>query len=212
VNCTTVRGIIQEYLEGRLSQLDRNELVSHVDKCAACEEEVLAYREMFGVLRGLPRHEAPRRVTNAVMAHLAAEGVFKTPVASSSPLERFLSLPAAARYPLAAAIVITALYIPLAAALGMMRGSVTSVTGRIAEAYLAVQGAMGGMAVLATFFETLSTYARAIRTVLQAFGSLVSRGEGTWVVAIAIAIVLSVALAFLIGRRRKSVHHATYSL
>ena len=212
MKCTTVRGIIQEYLEGRLSQLDRNELVSHVDECAACEEEVLAYREMFGVLRGLPRYEAPRRVTNAVIAHLASEGVFKTPKTSISALGRFLALPAAARYPLAAAVVIAALYVPLAAALGMMRGSVTSVTGRIAEAYVAIQGAMGSMSILAAFFETLSTYARAFRTVLQAFGSLVSRGDGAWMGAIVAAIVLSVALAFLIGRRRKSVHHATYSL
>jgi len=212
VNCTTVRGITQEYLEGRLSQLDRNELVSHVDECAACEEEVLAYREMFGVLRGLPRHEAPSRVTNAVMAHLASEGVFKTPTTTISALGRFLALPAAARYPLAAAVVIAALYVPLAAALGMMRGSVTSITGRIAEAYLAIQGAMGGMSVLATFFDTLSTYARAFKTVLQASGSVVSRGDSALLIAVVMAIVLSVALAVFIGRRRKSTHHATYSL
>ena len=212
MKCTTVRGIIQEYLEGRLSQLDRNELVSHVDKCAACEEEVLAYREMFGVLRGMPRYEAPRRVTNAVMAHLASESAFKAQSTSVSVLGRFLALPAAARYPLAAALVITALYVPLAAALGMMRGSVSSITSRIAEAYGAVQGAMGGMSVLATFFETLSTYARAFKTVLQASGSVVSRGDGAWLAAIVITVALSVALALLIGRRRKSIHHATYSL
>lgn len=212
MNCTTVRGVTQEYLEGRFSQLERNELVSHVDECAACEEEVLAYREMFGVLRELPRHEAPTRVTNAVMAHFAAEGAFKAPAKTVSVLGRFLALPAAARYPLAAALVIIALYAPLAAALGMMRGSVTSITGRIAEAYGAVQGATGSLSILAAFFESLTTYARAFKTVLQAFGSLVSRGDGAWVVAIVIAVVFSVALAFLIGKRRKSVHHATYSL
>lgn len=212
MNCTTVRGIIQEYLEGRLSQLERNELVTHVDECAACEEEVLAYREMFGMLRTLPRHEAPRRVTNAVMAHLAAEGALRTPKVSVSLFNRFLALPAAARYPLAAAAVIAALYAPLAAALGMMRGSVSVTTGRIAEAYIAMQSALSGMSVLGTFFETVSTYARTFKTVLQAFGSLVSRGDGVWVFAVAAAIVLSVALAILIGRRRKSIHHATYSL
>jgi hypothetical protein len=212
VNCTTVKGVIQEYLEGRLSQLERNELVSHVDECAACEEEVLAYREMFGVLRELPRQEAPSRVTNAVMAHFAAEGAFKAPTTTVSVLGRFLALPAAARYPLAAAMVIAALYVPLAAALGLMRGSVTSLSGRIAEAYVAIQGAMGGISVLASFFESLTTYTRAFRTILQAFGSLVSRGDGALIVAIAVAVVFSVALALLIGKRRKSVHHATYSL
>lgn len=212
MNCTTVNGIIQEYLEGRLSQLERNELVSHVDECASCEEEVLAYREMFGRLRSLPRHEAPRRVTNAVMAHLAAEGALRTPRVSLSPLGRFLALPAAARYPVAAVVVIAALYAPLAAALGMMRGSVSAVTGRFAEAYVALQSAISGMSVFGAFFESASTYARAFKTVLQAFGSVISRGEGVWVVAVAAAVVLSVALTVLISRRRKSIHHATYSL
>jgi anti-sigma factor RsiW len=65
---------MQTYLEGRLPTLERNEFVYHVTECASCESEVIEYRDVFRLLREMPRLEAPTRLNVAVMAHLHAEG------------------------------------------------------------------------------------------------------------------------------------------
>jgi hypothetical protein len=215
MNCKTVRSCVQEYLEGRLPTLERNEFVHHVSECAACEDEVLAYREIFGGLRSLERVEAPPRVSRAVLAHLRADGrIYETPVpVVSRILERFFSLPALLRYPLAASLLIAILYVPLAALLGVMRGSVTSATDVVTNLYTTVHGALSGVSAFATFFDALESYARAfsaVRGAATAFAA--AAGENLLLVVVGLLVVCTgVVAATIIARRKRGSHHATFS-
>jgi hypothetical protein len=216
MNCKTVRRSVQEYLEGRLPRLERNEFVSHVSECNACEEEVLAYREVFGELGAMKREEAPARISLAVMAHLKAEGrIYETPVpAMVRVLERFFALPGIARYPIAAALLIGLLYVPLAALLGLMRGSVTSTTGILTSAYVTATDALGGVSWITTFFDALESYARALKAVHGALITLASTAGNSFLsVGIGLALLATaVFAATMIARRKRSSHHAIFGL
>ncbi|MCH7548779.1 MAG: zf-HC2 domain-containing protein [Candidatus Krumholzibacteriota bacterium] len=216
MNCQRVIDSVQEYLEGRMPRLERNEFVSHVSECTACEEEVLHYREVFGGLRELERFEAPSRVSRAVIAHLKADGrIYEASVpAFARAVERFLALPALARYPLAAALLVAILYVPLAALLGLARGSVTSVTEVLTGAYITVHAALSGVSLFATFFDALGSYARAFKAVHGAVVALASNaGESFWLLGIALVIVSAAVLGVtMVARRKRSSHHAIFGL
>jgi len=216
MNCQTVRNSVQEYLEGRLPRLERNEFVSHVSECNACEEEVLAYREVFGGLKTMEREEAPTRISLAVMAHLKAEGrIYETPVpVVARVVGRFLALPGIARYPLAAALLIAVLYVPLAALLGLMRGSVTSATSVLTSAYVTATDALSGVSQLATFFDALGSYARALKAVHGAVFTLASAaGNNLLAIGIGLALVATAVFAArMIARRKRSSDHAIFGL
>jgi len=204
MNCQIVRNVVQEYLEGRLAALDRNEFVHHVDQCKSCEDEVLAYRAVFTDLRRMGRFEAPSGLETVVMAELREQGLVrekKIPLLSRL-LDGFLALPAFARYPLAAAGVIIALYAPVTLVLGRFREAVGIATGMIADGYLFAQNALGSISAVARVCETLASYAKA-----QALASLASQG-----------IIMSLGVGFLaallitirwFGRKRSS-HNAHY--
>jgi len=216
MNCQTVTNSIQEYLEGRLPRLERNEFVTHVSECASCEAEVLQYREVFGGLREIGRLEAPTRISRAVIAHLKAEGqIYETPVpATVRVFERFLALPGVARYPLAAALVVAILYVPLAALLGLARGSVTSATGMLTGAYATAHDALSGVSMFATLFDALGSYARAFKAVHAALVSLTSAaGENFWFLGIGLVLLSTAFLAvMMIARRKRSSRHAIFGL
>ncbi len=213
MKCHTVISSIQEYLEGRLPRLERNEFVHHVSQCTACEEETLAYREVFASLREFSRVEAPARVRLAVLAHLKAEGrIYETPVpALVRVFEWFLALPGVARYPLAATLLIAVVYAPIAAVLGLARGSVTWFTSGLTGAYAAVHTALGGVAVVSTFFDALGSYGRALKAVHGAV--VATAGENFWLLGIGLLIVSTAVLAVtMVTRRRRSSHHAIFGL
>lgn len=216
MNCQKIKDTVQEYLEGRLPRLERNEFVHHVSECTACEEEVLRYREVFGGLRELGRLEAPTRVSRAVIAHLKAEGRIyeaSVPVLTRAS-RRFLALPGLARYPIAAVLLVAIVYVPLAALLGVARGSVTSVTGALTGAYTTAHAALSGVSFFATFFDALGSYARAFKAVHGAVVALASNaGENFWLLGIGLVIVSTAVLAVtMVARRKRSSHHAIFGL
>jgi len=216
MRCATVHNLIQEYLEGRLPKLDRNEFVHHVSECEACENEVLIYRELFGSLGRLPHFDVPRVVVPSVIAELRSVGVIRPQKVSVARklLGRFLALPAPAKYPLAASIVVAALYSPIAALLGLMGGSVTSVTDKIADLYVSIETAMNGVSVLGRVLDTVSDYLRAFAVLLRASASVVSSAnENLYYGGMGILAVIScVLLLSLIAKRRKASRHATHSI
>jgi hypothetical protein len=206
MNCETAKNLIQPYLEGRLATLERNEFVYHVTECAACERDVIAYREVFQSLRDLPRLEAPARIAVGVLAQLRAEGLVYEPRFSvvRRVTDGFLALPAKVRYPMAAFAVIALMYLPVAVLLGTAGASIAGAAESLARAVVWVRG------MVAEFpgVSALDTYVRAGRTIVHAAGEVVS--PVTWLVVVAVvAVAVYSMLRILRGKRHSG--HALFS-
>jgi len=202
MNCEIAKNLVQPYLEGRLATLERNEFVHHVTECAACEAEVIVYREMFETLREMPRLEAPPRLAVAVLAELRAEGLAHEP--SFSVLrrfsDRFFALPSWVRYPSAAFAVIAFLYAPVALMLGNADHSIVELAGSVARAVVWVRGAVTAFPGV----TMLDTYARAVRTVVHATGAVVS--PSTWIVILLVVGAAVFSVSRILRRKRQSGH------
>lgn len=211
MNCEFVKRHMQDYLDGHLVALDRNAFVRHVDECPACEEEVFAYREMFSGLREMDRLHAPPGLQGVVINQLKADGVIykrEVPVLIRV-LERFFALPGAARYPLAAVVVVACLYFPLAALLGLARGFTVSFTEFVTDVYSVTASAVGGIAFFERLVDAFGRYASAIGTLLRALGTAAS--ENAWLLGVGVATMLTIVLVVsMIRRRKRSSQHATY--
>ncbi|HET6349958.1 MAG TPA: zf-HC2 domain-containing protein [Candidatus Krumholzibacteria bacterium] len=202
MNCENAKNLIQTYLEGRMATLERNEFVHHVTECAACEREVIAYREVFQSLRDMPRLEAPGRISVAVLAELRAEGLVHEPRFSAFKRlsDRFFAMPAAARYPAAALIVIALLYAPVALLLGRAGRSLVEIAESVADAVVWVRGVIGGFPGTAA----LDTYLRAVRTIAHAAGGMLS--PVSWLLVIAVVVGAVYSMSRILRRKRHSGH------
>lgn len=211
MNCRFVRDHIQDYLEGRLVALDRNEFLRHVDECPACEEEVMAYRELFAGLRSIERHHAPPGLQGVVISQLKHDGVVyerKVPLVVRA-LEGFMGIPALARYPLAAVLVVAFLYFPLAAVLGLTRGFAVSFTDFVTDIYVVASRAVGGIELFERLLDSLGVYAKALASLGRTLG--VAAGENAWLIGVAAATMLTIVLIVsMVTRRKRSAHDATY--
>jgi hypothetical protein len=210
MNCEFVNKHIQDYLEGRLVALDRNEFIRHVDECPSCEEEVVAYREMFSGLRELERFHAPPGLQGVVVSRLKEQGVIyprRVPVVIKV-LERFMAMPGAARYPLAAAVVVACLYFPLAALIGLARGFAVSFTDFVTNLYTVASNAVGGIVLFERVLDSFGRYGKAIGALFRALGT--AAGENAWLLGIGAATLLTIILIVSMVTRRKRSTHASY--
>ena len=206
MNCETAKNLIQPYLDGRVATLERNEFVHHVTECGACEREVIAYRELFHSLRELPLAEAPGRISVGVLAALRAEGLVHEPRFSgfSRLTDRFLALPGHLRYPLAALVVITFLYIPVALMLGNATGTIASAAESLARGVVWARG----LVAESPSIGGLDTYVRAARTILHAAGEVVSPVTALVIIGVVVAALFSMSR---ILRRKRQSEHAMFS-
>lgn len=207
MNCETAQSLMQSYLEGRLPTLERNEFVYHVTECAACESEVIEYRDVFRCLREMPRLEAPTRLGVGVMAHLRAEGLIHEPRFpwARRALDRYFAVSARVRYPVTAVVLIAVLYAPVALILSGTRGSIAGAAEGFARAILWIQGTLASIATV----SALEPYVRVARTVFSAAGAYVSPGM---LIAAAIIAAIIVLTAARHGRRKRPSGHAMFSL
>jgi len=198
---------MQSYLEGRLATLERNEFVYHVTECAACESEVIEYRDVFRCLRDMPRLDPPPRLGVAVMAHLHAEGLIHEPRFpwARRVADQYFGIPTRVRYPLTAALLVAVLYVPVAVILSGTRGSLAGAAEGFARAILWVQGTIASLGAVAAF----EPYVRVTRTVFTAVAAYVSPGMLIAAAIIAAVIVMS---ATRHGRRKRPSGHAMFSL
>jgi hypothetical protein len=202
---------MQDYLDGRLVALDRNAFIHHVDECQACEAEVVAYREVFAGLREMKRFHAPPGLAGVVVSQLKKDGVIyerKVPFLVRV-LEGFLSLPAMARYPAAALVVVCALYFPLAALLGLTRGVAVSFTDFVTRIYDLSSDAVRGLVFFEHLFDATREYAKGIMALTRALAT--AAAENAWLVGLAAVTILTIVLiASMVSRRKRSAHDATY--
>ncbi len=170
MNCETTRTLIQDYLDRRLVQLDRHEFLRHVDECAACERELVSYRDVYTFLGSMEAVEAPRGFQNAIISQLKSEGrIYEKKV---SLVRRwvggFLALPGIAKYPLAATLVIAALYLPLKLILGLAGGATVRATVLMTDALVALRDTIGEATVLTRVWDSVTGYARVLQMILGA--------------------------------------------
>ncbi len=199
---------MQDFLDARLVVLERNEVVRHVDECAECEQELLAMRDVYVGLNDMRNtYQPPRGFSNSIVSQLKADGVIRKP--QRSPLakaaDRFLGLPAFARYPLAASLVVAALYLPVTAALGLAPEAMGNFSLIVANALLSLRDAtIGGEAFadlsvrLTTAWNLMQALARAGVSTVE---SVVSNPRAVAGLAAFVVVGLGI-LVRLAGRRR----------
>jgi hypothetical protein len=215
VNCETTRSIIQDYLERRLVQLDRNEFLRHIDECAACERELVNFRDVFTFLGGMDSVAPPHGFQNTVISQLKSEGFVYQP--KVKPIRRwaagFLGLPGVAKYPLAAVVVIAALYLPLRLAFGLAGGVAGKATVIATNLLVSIRDTLGEASFLAQLWGVLDGYARAFKTVFSACLSLLSSsGDGLWLLGGGAVIALSAILVITRFVKKRSSQNAPLCL
>ena len=214
MNCQTVKKLNQDYLERRLAQLDRNEFLRHINECASCERELVNYRDVFTFLGAMTPVEPPRGFQNAVISQLKSEGVVHQP--KIAPLRRwargFLGLPGVAKYPLAAAVVVAALYLPLRLAFSLAGGAAGKATVLATNWLVSLGNALGEVSFLTGLWDVLNGYGRALSTVLGAVSTLLSSSGGLWIAGVGAVVALSAILLITRVVRRRSSHNAPLCL
>jgi len=212
VNCETTKTLIQDYLDRRLVQLDRHEFLRHIDECAACERELVSYRDVYTFLGSMESVEPPRGFQNTIISQLKSEGrIYEKKVSLARRwVGGFLALPGIAKYPLAATLVIAALYLPLKLILAMAGGATVRTTVFMTEALVSLRDAMGDATVLTRVWDTLTGYARVLQTILSACMSVLpSPAEAPAVFAVVTAFALSSILLIVRFIRKRSAHNAS---
>jgi hypothetical protein len=215
VNCETTRSITQDYLERRLVQLDRSEFLRHIDQCAACERELVSYRDVFTFLTKIEPFEVPQGFQNAIISQLKSEGHVHQP--KVAPIRRwvaaFVGLPGVAKYPLAALAVVAAVYLPLKLVLMAAGGVVGRTTVAATDLLVSAKDALAGASFLTGLWDVLSGYVRAVQTVFGACLSLLNAaGESFWFVGAGVGVVLAAILLTARFLKKRSTNNAPLCL
>ena len=69
-----VRGELSDYLDGELSEAERERLDHHLDGCAACAAYLRTLRQTVGLLGELPGRPAPARARDAIVERARSAG------------------------------------------------------------------------------------------------------------------------------------------
>ncbi len=99
MECTRTEDLLSAYLDGDLSEGEKERIAEHLRQCHRCAEEERALRETISLLRNLPAESAPPGLLEGVRMHIGGE---RTAV----PLWKRLFLPAHIKIPLEAAAVV----------------------------------------------------------------------------------------------------------
>jgi predicted anti-sigma-YlaC factor YlaD len=212
VNCETTRYLIQDYLDRRLVQLDRHEFLRHVDECAACERELVSYRDVYTFLGSMEQIDTPRGFQNTIVSQLKSEGkIYEKKVSPARRWAgRFLALPGVAKYPLAATLVIAALYLPLKLAMALAGGATVKATVFLTDAFIAVRDTLGEATVFTRIWDVLTGYARVLQTILGACLSVLpSASESPALFGVVVAVALSTILLIVRFVRKRSSNNAS---
>lgn len=78
VDCTTVRQLLNEYIEDNLTDSVSESLSRHLQECKRCEAEEHLVRTLTATLHSLPRRPVPPGFTDEVMGRLTHLGEMPT--------------------------------------------------------------------------------------------------------------------------------------
>ncbi len=79
VKCRTTKILLQDYIDGNLTEMDTGFITAHLQECAACREDYRQTLEMIDLLKGIPVAPAStgfaeRALSNAVRSNPVTAG------------------------------------------------------------------------------------------------------------------------------------------
>ena len=70
LTCTAVQDTLEAYLDDELDADTHASVASHVESCAACQDEVRFIQAISSTLNELPKPEPPPKIFDAVQAYV----------------------------------------------------------------------------------------------------------------------------------------------
>jgi predicted anti-sigma-YlaC factor YlaD len=215
MNCTHAQKIMQEYLEGALGTLDTAGFEEHVRRCESCAREVEAMRGVFSLLGELEPEDVPAGFEDAVIARVKPFRRARTAHEASrlrwvgtgsQPLTR------AIRYPLAAVVVLLAVYFPFIVLRGGIREATGSLVVMAGEAIVSINQTIQEFGVFYRLIEVLKVDLRIAQTVFSALTSLAwSTGETVLLPGLVLIAGIIIGVLVIKNAHRRRPHNAPYS-
>jgi anti-sigma factor (TIGR02949 family) len=212
VDCKSVSNMIQDYLEGELSRSERARLEKHLRRCGTCSEEADRYRKVFSLLSNVTLEDAPLGFENAVMGRLGGAELGRKRVSrlrwvglGSEPLAKKI------RYPLAAAVVLFAVYFPLIVICGGIKEAGGRIAVWVSGLLVGASSAVREFGVIYRLAEVLKRDLRVLDTVFDAVAPyLWASGEDALFAGAGI-VALTIVFAILYRSiRKRRLHNAPF--
>jgi len=78
MQCNEINSLVMKYFDGNISELEREMIIKHNDKCDRCAEEFSLLREAIDTLEEFPEIEVPVGFESRVMEGIKAQRVYST--------------------------------------------------------------------------------------------------------------------------------------
>jgi len=78
MQCKEISSLVMKYFDGNISELEREMIIKHNDKCSCCAEEFTLLREAIDSLSELPEIEVPAGFEFKVMEGIKTRGKYST--------------------------------------------------------------------------------------------------------------------------------------
>ena len=78
MQCKEINSLVMKYFDGNISELEREMIIKHNDKCSGCAEEFAVLREALDILEKFPEIEVPVGFESRVMEGIKTRRVYST--------------------------------------------------------------------------------------------------------------------------------------
>jgi predicted anti-sigma-YlaC factor YlaD len=78
MQCKEINDLVMKYFDGIISELEREMIIKHNEKCSSCAEEFALLREAIETIEILPEIEAPAGFELKVMQSIKNQGAYYT--------------------------------------------------------------------------------------------------------------------------------------
>jgi len=78
MQCKEINSLVMKYFDGNISELEREMIIKHNEKCSRCAEEFAVLREAINTLEELPEIEVPVGFESMVMKGIMNRRVYST--------------------------------------------------------------------------------------------------------------------------------------
>jgi len=78
MQCKEINNLVMKYFDGNISELEREMIIKHNEKCSNCAQEFAALREALNTLEELPELEVPAGFESMVMKGIMTRRVYAT--------------------------------------------------------------------------------------------------------------------------------------
>ena len=78
MQCKEINSLVMKYFDGNISELEREMVIKHNEKCSRCAEEFLVLREAIDALEEFPEIEVPVGFESMVMEGIKTQRAYST--------------------------------------------------------------------------------------------------------------------------------------